>query len=259
MTEDMRRNQHLITDDLMKYMAEYDVRRSSLLLIKYSSYHRPAGTPTLSADSCCDWRIGTLHGLPVASKCAQLPASCPLPSYDTSPSRLGHTISSAYIVTFQTHVFSVLPATFAAGFKRLLAATLELSTEGVTPEIPASVQDSRLWPSFELLGLADRYESLIASVCYEHIEKHVVETCAGKWDEPMLSPLREWMAEKVVPWMLLPYARGAKTGAWSVPSLPLFFCLTLVRFLSAEEARTMLQGVGSRFDFHVCKTLCDLR
>ncbi|KAI9465102.1 ubiquitin-protein ligase [Lactarius psammicola] len=143
---------------------------------------------------------------------------------------LGHTISSAYIVNFQTHVFS--------GFKRLLAATLALFTEGVTPDVPASVQDSRLWPSFELLGLADRYESLIASVCYEHIETHVLETCAGKWNEPMLSQLREWMAEKVVPWMLLPYARGAKT---------------------AEEARTMLQGVGSRFDFHVCKTLCDLR
>lgn len=143
--------------------------------------------------------------------------SCPLPFYDTSPTRLGHTISSAYIVTFQTHVFSVLPASFAAGFKRLLAATLALSTEGVTPDIPASVQDSRLWPSFELLGLADRYESLIASVCYEHIEKHVMETCTGKWDEPMLSQLREWMAEKVVPWMLLPYARGAKTRAWPAP------------------------------------------
>jgi len=28
---------------------------------------------------------------------------------------------------------------------------------------------------------------------------------------------------------------------------------------SAEEARSMLQGVGSRFDFHINKTLCDLR
>lgn len=28
----------------------------------------------------------------------------------------------------------------------------------------------------------------------------------------MLSELREWMADKVVPWMLLPYARGAKTS-----------------------------------------------
>jgi len=28
---------------------------------------------------------------------------------------------------------------------------------------------------------------------------------------------------------------------------------------TAEEAKTMLQGVGSRFDFHINKTLCDLR
>jgi anaphase-promoting complex subunit 2 len=115
-------------------------------------------------------------------------------------------------VHFQTHLFSVLPAAFASGFKKLLAATLTFFTEGATPSIPVSVQDSKLWPSFELLGLADRYESLIASVCYEHIEAHVLETSAGKWDEPVLVRLREWMADKVVPWMLLPYARGAKTS-----------------------------------------------
>ena len=45
MPEDMRRNQHLITNDVMKYMAEYDVRRSSLSSDKDSSYRRPAGTP----------------------------------------------------------------------------------------------------------------------------------------------------------------------------------------------------------------------
>ena len=32
-----------------------------------------------------------------------------------------------------------------------------------------------------------------------------------------------------------------------------------VGFFVAEEARSMLQGVGSRFDFHINKTLCDLR
>ena len=32
-----------------------------------------------------------------------------------------------------------------------------------------------------------------------------------------------------------------------------------VGFIIAEEARSMLQGVGSRFDFHINKTLCDLR
>jgi hypothetical protein len=46
MAEDMRRNQHLITDDVMKYMAEYDVRRSLLWSDKHSSYRRLAGTPT---------------------------------------------------------------------------------------------------------------------------------------------------------------------------------------------------------------------
>ena len=45
----------------------------------------------------------------------------------------------------------------------------------------------------------------------------------------------------------------------------LFFCLFWVvvdegvGFFVAEEARSMLQGVGSRFDFHINKTLCDLR
>lgn len=150
----------------------------------------------------------------------------PIPSDDASPSRLGHTISSAYIVNFQTHVFSVLPATFAGGFKKLLAATLALYTRGAAPDVPASVQDAKLWPAFELLGLADRYESLIASVCYEHIEAHVLETCAGRWDEPVLGKLREWMADKVVAWMLLPYARGAKTSESSlcVDSLDLISC-----------------------------------
>ncbi|KAH9169016.1 ubiquitin-protein ligase [Lactarius sanguifluus] len=189
--EDMRRNQHLITDDVTRFMAEYDA----------------SGDPDVIGRlvlRLADWYFAWAPG-----------------------GELGQTISSAYIVNFQTHVFSVLPAAFAAGFKRLLAATLALFTEGATPGVPASVQDSRLWPSRSSRACA-----------YEHIETHVLETCAGKWDELMLSQLREWMAEKVVPWMLLPYARGAKT---------------------AEEARTMLQGVGSRFDFHVCKTLCDLR
>ena len=45
----------------------------------------------------------------------------------------------------------------------------------------------------------------------------------------------------------------------------LLFCVLCNGFLvllmreTAEEARAMLQGVGSRFDFHMNKTLCDLR
>lgn len=69
-----------------------------------------------------------------------------------------------------------------------------------------------LWNAFDQLGLLDRYESLISSVCYEHIETHIQESCSGKWGEPMLARLREWMAEKVVPWMIMPYARGARSS-----------------------------------------------
>jgi len=40
-----------------------------------------------------------------------------------------------------------------------------------------------------------------------------------------------------------------------------FFCLltSATEPSLAEEARAMLQGVGPRFDFHINKTLCDLR
>lgn len=103
--------------------------------------------------------------------------------------------------------------------------------------------------------MLDRYESLISSVCYEAIEKHVLDECAKSWAEPELTNLREWMTDCIVPWMLLPYARGARNcmeGA--VVSTE-----RLTDFLSAEEAKVMLQGVGARFDFHMCKTLCDLR
>ena len=217
----MRCHQHLITNDVVRYMAEYEVCIKGRAFARVSN--KQEAQPTLAGQRgprrdrptravvggvvfCMGsgWRVR----IPVAVR-TLLPPSI---RRNPSPSRLGHTISSAYIVHFHTHLFSVLPATFAGGFKKLLAATLGFFTEGAAPSIPASVQDSKLWPAFELLGLADRYESLIASVCYEHIEAHVLEMAAGKWDEPVLVRLREWMADKVVPWMLLPYARGAKTS-----------------------------------------------
>ncbi|KAH0831967.1 hypothetical protein J3R83DRAFT_12856 [Lanmaoa asiatica] len=99
-------------------------------------------------------------------------------------------------------------------------------------------RDRSLWQAFDTLSLIERHETLIASVGYEYIEAHVLQTCAGSWEEPMLPNLRAWMIHKIVPWMVWPFARGAT---------------------SADEAKTMMQGVGSRFDFHMHKTLCDLR
>jgi anaphase-promoting complex subunit 2 len=50
---------------------------------------------------------------------------------------------------------------------------------------------------------------MIASVGYEFIEEYVLETCMGQWAKPMLEDLRVWKSEKVAPWMLHVYARGA--------------------------------------------------
>ncbi|KIM41173.1 hypothetical protein M413DRAFT_160178 [Hebeloma cylindrosporum] len=160
------------------------------------------------------------------------------------PEELGATVFSSYGLNFHTRLFSALPPSFAIAFKELCACLLgppeanpEDEEQQVRPKWDASVQ-STIWKNFEVLGIIDRYESIIASVGYEYIEEHVLKTCAGEWGTPVLEELRVWMSEKVVPWMLHVYARGAS---------------------SPEEAKTMLQGVGSRFDFHINKTLCDLR
>lgn len=157
-------------------------------------------------------------------------------------SELGTTIYSAYTLSFQTHLFSAVPPSFARGFKALVASTLAASAstnKSPSSELPETDDpNAPIWQAFETLGLIDRYETTIATVGYEFIEQHVLETCAGEWSRPLLGELRDWMSEKVVPWMLLIYARGAT---------------------NADEARSMLQGVGSRFDFHINKTLCNLR
>ncbi|KAF8816437.1 hypothetical protein BYT27DRAFT_7221469 [Phlegmacium glaucopus] len=172
---------------------------------------------------------------------------------DHSPEHI-QLLVAPFNLNFQTRLFSLLPPSFSVGFKNLCACLLappsedpdgsfsadSNSTRTVVPSISfcdPSI-DVSIWKNFEVLGFTDRYEGFIASVCYEFIENYVLKTCMGEWAKPMLDGLRVWMSEKVVPWMLHVYARGAT---------------------NAEEAKNMLQGVGSRFDFHINKTLCDLR
>ncbi|KAI0074021.1 hypothetical protein K474DRAFT_1602300 [Panus rudis PR-1116 ss-1] len=157
---------------------------------------------------------------------------------------LGTKVLSTYKLQFQTMIFSSLSTSFMHGFKDLLHLTFSLvsispsDAPSTSQPVPPKRVDVPLWRAFDKLGFLERYESLISGVCYEYIEKHILETCTRKWDEPMLSQTRQWMADRIVPWLLMPYARGAT---------------------SAEEARVMLQGIGTRLDFHVCKTLCELR
>jgi anaphase-promoting complex subunit 2 len=119
--------------------------------------------------------------------------------------RLGPTIRAAYTLTFQTQLFSILPPGFVRGFKALCASTL----------VPVAQHTPQMWEAFEVLGLTDRYEGIIASVGYERIEDYVRETCTGKWDKPCLEGLRVWMSVQIVPWMLPMYAKGAASSAYS--------------------------------------------
>ncbi|KXN81442.1 Anaphase-promoting complex subunit 2 [Leucoagaricus sp. SymC.cos] len=127
----------------------------------------------------------------------------------------------------------------AQGYMTRVVQTLGAPFRSLGDYLPdADEPNAPIWQAFETLGLIDRYKTIIATVGYEFIERHVLETCAGEWSRPLLGELRDWMSDKAVLWMLLIYARGAT---------------------NAEEARVMLQDIGSRFDFHINKTLCNLR
>ena len=59
------------------------------------------------------------------------------------------------------------------------------------------------------------------------MEDHALKTCMGEWAKLMLENLRVWMSEKVVPWMLYVYARGATSG--------LFVCFLMFQKISVYE------------------------
>lgn len=210
----MRIRQPLIAEDIETHMSSYEVIRIS----SSDELHTKRVTVQSRSRDHCKARVPTMRVVyNMGSRYRVCIPSC-LHNQHLMVLSLGQTITSAYTDHFLTHVYSALPATFAGGFKTLIAATLANSTTGEAANEQSLIQNPQLWACFETLGLTERYEALVASVCYEHIESHVVETCAGEWEEPMLTSLRDWMADRVVPWMLLPYARGAKTGR--SPSFP---------------------------------------
>ncbi|KAF8917802.1 hypothetical protein CPB85DRAFT_1373962 [Mucidula mucida] len=125
---------------------------------------------------------------------------------------LGLTIRSAYTLNFQTHLFAILSPTFVKGFKDLCAATL--------PPLDGDAPPAIALP-----------------------EEYVIANCTEKWDVAVLPGLKTWMSGKIVPWMLMMYAKDATT----------------TNNRSEEDVLAVMASVGSRFDFHMTKTLCDLR
>lgn len=77
-----------------------------------------------------------------------------------------------------------------------------------------------------MLGFIDRYESVIANVGYERIERVVKEMCEGNWEKAMLADVRWWVQENVMPWLLAVYGRGAPVSECAAAAvLPLLFVL----------------------------------
>ena len=138
----------------------------------------------------------------------------------TKAVRISTSMLKSYTLSFQTLLFSILPPIFVQGFKALCAVTLppETPDSSETKPTPTIIPNDKLWHTFEVLGLLDRYEAIIASVGYERIEEHVKIHCTGNWTESMLDTLRTWMQNHIVPWMLLMYGRGANNS--------MFFSLT---------------------------------
>jgi anaphase-promoting complex subunit 2 len=123
---------------------------------------------------------------------------------------LGPSVNSIFTTAFQTHIFSALPRSFTAGLATLIRWTMSPPPETLTV-VPPTITDGTIWTHFETLGLVDRYESVLTGTCYAHIEQHVRASCAGEFAQPMLVPLRSWMADNILPWMVHPFAQTART------------------------------------------------
>ncbi|RXW21342.1 hypothetical protein EST38_g4511 [Candolleomyces aberdarensis] len=200
--EDMRRSFPLIEYEIKEYMTRWEVHRDveliRMLIARLMDWHKA-------------WQ---------------------------PPKDLGGTVYKGFDFTFRTCLFSILPPSFASGFKALVSWALSPEDFPPTDSLTARTPIATVWQHCETLGFLGRYESVISSVGYERIERHVLETCEGNWSSPMLPELRVWMTNKVLPWLLAIYVRGAA---------------------NTTEAQGLLAGVGSRFDYHLMKTLFELR
>ncbi|KDQ20938.1 hypothetical protein BOTBODRAFT_142345 [Botryobasidium botryosum FD-172 SS1] len=144
----------------------------------------------------------------------------------------------AFQRAFRASLLSILPPSFSSAFTALLKFTL-VDSESFTP--PASQSLSRsplLFEQINTFGVSEDFENIITNVLYEEIRVRVMDTCPGEWEESMLPGLREWFTQKALPWIAGMYASGAP---------------------NEERLRAVLGPVTQKFDYHLCKMLCDLR
>jgi anaphase-promoting complex subunit 2 len=91
--------------------------------------------------------------------------------------RLGSTVFSSYTLNFHTcsPLYPHPPLLPSKNSACLLVPSETDPDEEEQEQVRPNVH-STIW---KILGLVDRYESIIASVGYEYIEEHVLKTCKG--------------------------------------------------------------------------------
>jgi anaphase-promoting complex subunit 2 len=116
------------------------------------------------------------------------------------------TVPTAYNVNFQTLLFAALPVEFSRAFQALCIDYLP--PIGIDVVHGGTLPTKDPWEMFECLGLLERYEASVTTGAYEHIERHVLETCSRKWEEPMYEQLEKWFFAYMRPWVLSVYGNG---------------------------------------------------
>ncbi|QRW00465.1 cullin family [Ceratobasidium sp. AG-Ba] len=128
---------------------------------------------------------------------------------------------------FRTNFLTSLPSGFPRAFHALLRSTLE-----------APALDTRLFPTLDLMGLLQDHESLVANVINEAIERRVREVAdSADGETSVLQTVKDWFTESVVPWMAMTYGRG----------------------LTDQLLSRALAPTAGKFDYHICKVLCEIR
>lgn len=162
---------------------------------------------------------------------------------------------------FRTQFLTSLPPSFPDAFRSLVRSVFEANATTTTTDSSNSSSSPlhTMLDQLDTLGILEDFESLISPVLVEQIRTKVMETCPKEWGEPQLAKLRAWFNERAVPWMAATYARGASDSMCARSFGVFILCFLIGVAFADEQLRATLQPIAGKFDYHMCKILCDLR
>ncbi|KAG8958521.1 hypothetical protein FRC03_009040 [Tulasnella sp. 419] len=138
------------------------------------------------------------------------------------------------VLTFRRHCMVHLnayaPLNFRDALRQLIVSTLSPDS--------SEERNQKIFHDIGSLGLIADQEHLITGVVKGHIANRVQETCAGAWNEPKWTELKQWFDETLQPWLNIAYIRD-----WMAP----------------PDVQAMLEPVAAKYQWHMCEAMCSLR